>query len=373
MSEGFFDAFIDLDTGAMSTGSRARELPDWLREIVWRAFAGQRHWRRQPTYDDFKNHLKVVPPGELHDDRCSICFEGFDEVPERTKAKANAPPYHETETQLHKLSNIPILQHEARFSDAALFFPQDPTALDPIQFPTRSIYTLEDEDDDPGLDSDDDTHVPVQLPCHHVFGRSCLKEWFNNGTNCPLCRQKVGDVNDDSPQARSDVRAQFQPLVADETRYIQWELTNVFRPFRRPANAAVTPLTDHYVNQLWATPVEQDPDAPLYHGAPDPSLVLPRRLRQPARANPWTRLYRVDIPRGQARPTQASPPVAEATIVVGPASINTATNTTRAGRSRSSTPIRSDRDVLPPTRPSSGGPERARRGDRSHPYRRMRE
>lgn len=34
-------------------------------------------------------------------------------------------------------------------------------------------------------------HYPVVLSCGHVFGASCLHEWFKTNSTCPLCREKL--------------------------------------------------------------------------------------------------------------------------------------------------------------------------------------
>ena len=34
--------------------------------------------------------------------------------------------------------------------------------------------------------------LPVQLPCNHVVGRQCIKEWILGGHHtCPMCRQAI--------------------------------------------------------------------------------------------------------------------------------------------------------------------------------------
>lgn len=37
---------------------------------------------------------------------------------------------------------------------------------------------------------EDETEFPVHLPCHkgHVFGHSCIMEWFKDNNTCPNCR-----------------------------------------------------------------------------------------------------------------------------------------------------------------------------------------
>lgn len=34
-------------------------------------------------------------------------------------------------------------------------------------------------------------HYPVEMPCGHVFGASCLFEWLKSHSTCPLCRNRV--------------------------------------------------------------------------------------------------------------------------------------------------------------------------------------
>lgn len=32
---------------------------------------------------------------------------------------------------------------------------------------------------------------PKMLPCHHIFGADCLKQWLQDHESCPLCRRIV--------------------------------------------------------------------------------------------------------------------------------------------------------------------------------------
>ncbi|KAK8442814.1 Ubiquitin-protein ligase [Candidozyma auris] len=42
-------------------------------------------------------------------------------------------------------------------------------------------------------------HVPVKLPCGHIFGQSCLAHWLNDNRSCPLCRVNLSDeTNEES-------------------------------------------------------------------------------------------------------------------------------------------------------------------------------
>jgi hypothetical protein len=37
-------------------------------------------------------------------------------------------------------------------------------------------------------------HYPVVMKCGHIFGASCLKEWFKANSSCPLCRERIPNV-----------------------------------------------------------------------------------------------------------------------------------------------------------------------------------
>lgn len=42
-------------------------------------------------------------------------------------------------------------------------------------------------------------HSAVEMPCGHIFGRSCLYEWLKSNRSCPLCRVKVDNDPSDEP------------------------------------------------------------------------------------------------------------------------------------------------------------------------------
>lgn len=43
-------------------------------------------------------------------------------------------------------------------------------------------------------ESNEDSEVPVRLPCQHIFGRTCISKWLSENT-CPLCRATIYRAN----------------------------------------------------------------------------------------------------------------------------------------------------------------------------------
>ncbi|KAK9456816.1 hypothetical protein V1511DRAFT_456461 [Dipodascopsis uninucleata] len=71
----------------------------------------------------------------------------------------------------------------------------------------------EETDSRPDEKSLDDVtqHVPLQMPCGHIFGKNCLKEWLLNSTTCPLCRTAV-EAERDSEPTRVELPYIFAPI-----------------------------------------------------------------------------------------------------------------------------------------------------------------
>ncbi|MCW7552533.1 hypothetical protein NX722_07705 [Endozoicomonas gorgoniicola] len=60
-------------------------------------------------------------------------------------------------------------------------------------------------------------HEKITLPCFetHVFGRSCLALWFDNGRHqtCPICRQRVSDEFAAGVSNRVENRSFYQRII----------------------------------------------------------------------------------------------------------------------------------------------------------------
>ncbi|KAA8914215.1 hypothetical protein TRICI_002972 [Trichomonascus ciferrii] len=97
-------------------------------------------------------------------------------VPERMEADpAESAPeaQQERETQEDPAESVPMDEEPEDTADPETSVPE-PSADDPPESVPES-----------GQQSD---HRPVELPCGHRFGQSCIKEWLGSSNTCPLCR-----------------------------------------------------------------------------------------------------------------------------------------------------------------------------------------
>ncbi|KAK9464892.1 hypothetical protein V1512DRAFT_212029 [Lipomyces arxii] len=73
-----------------------------------------------------------------------------------------------------------------------------------------ALSTETDEAAGTTIGNDEAEHRPLQMPCGHIFGQNCLKEWLKSSTTCPLCRTAV-EAERPSPDAQQ--QGQFMPFV----------------------------------------------------------------------------------------------------------------------------------------------------------------
>ncbi|EDO19321.1 hypothetical protein Kpol_1036p66 [Vanderwaltozyma polyspora DSM 70294] len=45
---------------------------------------------------------------------------------------------------------------------------------------------------------------PVELPCHHIFGRECLYKWTRHENTCPLCRHIIVELTPEQRNAQQE-------------------------------------------------------------------------------------------------------------------------------------------------------------------------
>lgn len=146
------------------------------------------HKKRGITLDKFNSFpiKKVSEVEHIHD--CSICLEEFENLPSVAKSPVDIDDGPAKKRKLNDASPVPSLSSTSASTPTET---QTPLAAPPLMVPParptpqRVKYLSEF--------TGEFVHVPVQMPCGHVFGKSCLFEWLKNHSNCPLCRQSCAD------------------------------------------------------------------------------------------------------------------------------------------------------------------------------------
>lgn len=148
------------------------------------------------TLDKF-NSFAVKAANELSDTTCSICFEEFETSPEiltvpESVLESVASKKRKLGVDSHCVSassSTDRLPDTASSSNEATSNPETPSgtfAAIGENEETRPKYLCEH--------NEEYGHTPLQMPCGHVFGQSCLSHWLKENTSCPLCRVSVGEA-----------------------------------------------------------------------------------------------------------------------------------------------------------------------------------
>lgn len=307
-----FNAVLDLDLD--SGRVRLRNVPDWLADIMSLAMGSL--GRNKFGVDEAISLLESVELlDDVDDTVCPICYESYADpkhydlqgLRNGTPVQDEHPP---TSRDLERLIELDDDVHDAfrhlecerwrsklRFNDPLMYFPVDELGFNYLRVPQRMLLDSREVDDldlfpnyDTGFGSsgasqvtNPDLHIPMRIAqCRHVFGRLCLVEWFKNNLSCPLCRQQMAAEETNSQGVASQRRRRLERdgrfAFSDRARETEdlMVVTDVFAPPRRAPSTTVTPLTDLYVRQHWATPPDAPQAPPL---APDPDLVMPQRFR----------------------------------------------------------------------------------------------
>lgn len=138
------------------------------------------HKPRGITVEKF-NSFPIKDPLELAGNTdCSICFEHFETL---NRKKRSAPEDDDSDTSYddenamkrRKANDTAAINSD---NTAATENPRRLSVPDPNYLAGCKMAFL---------------HVPVQMPCGHIFGKSCLYEWLKSNSSCPLCRHSVAE------------------------------------------------------------------------------------------------------------------------------------------------------------------------------------
>ena len=146
---------------------------------------------------------------------CSICFEDYVPISNKGKKRGiveSSESQEDTSVKKRKLNN-----------DNA-----ESTSNDSSSSSTSSNSSSSDQNTSRPKYLSEFTgtfeHLPVQMPCGHIFGKSCLFEWLKNHSSCPLCRDSVSESNtnetsindsNDNVQNNPNITMMHRPALLD--------------------------------------------------------------------------------------------------------------------------------------------------------------
>lgn len=176
-------------------------LPTNLRDLVESVMRSGRPRKKQATKDAIKS-LKIIDPSTLREPErsCPICYETFDELKIDQKNGKNITS---NDSQITKSRDLID-------GDPPIWFPTDSTGSRHSEY--HRLVTKPQTSNDGTEESE---HVPVKMPCGHIFGRSCLLEWLKSNISCPLCRSEV----ESQPVQTSDQTSIDESVLRNRTVY----------------------------------------------------------------------------------------------------------------------------------------------------------
>lgn len=163
-----------------------QELVRYATLMAYRTIVSGLHKKMGTTTEKFKS-FPVKKLHEVEGTTCSVCFDEY----ERSQND-------ECEDHAERYCKRRRLNSPDPLSGDEVNYQASPTIEAPLlpQSPLPPADAGNNASSPPKYLSEENVdykHVPVELPCGHVFGRSCLYEWLKANTTCPLCRQKVED------------------------------------------------------------------------------------------------------------------------------------------------------------------------------------
>ncbi|KAK6460865.1 hypothetical protein DFJ63DRAFT_336789 [Scheffersomyces coipomensis] len=315
--------------GIDSDGGVSNDVPAWLRDFIGRALTARGiRTKRKVASEEAIESLSRVDFDSLKEKDCPICYDAYEKPlhenkvpnvlnhghmstqpevkpiikPELEKIISEDKRLNKTLVEDYNIRSVEPVEDKLKFKDPALFLATDEGAVGYFRFPQRNLISMQnisDEDMFPGFFDEENTkkekkrklqefksegHIPVKMPsCDHIFGKTCIVEWLKANVSCPLCRSEVEALVEEGPQVKRlrEIQTNSTYNFNDQDpsdQHILMHSTDVFNPYRRPFNPLVTPLTDSFMLQDWATPYDGTSGRV---NTRDPSLILPRRFPFP--------------------------------------------------------------------------------------------
>jgi hypothetical protein len=202
------------------------------------------------TQENF-NSLPVVDYDKLGESKaCSICFEDMED---HMNLEKDDDERHFKKRKMNDKSASPSPYSSQQPSAAST---PPPTAEESAKRPLAEYTGTYD-------------HIPIELPCHHIFGQSCLREWLKDHITCPLCRKPVIEPTEDnnvSPNRNLTILTLPNTLNTDnEADATTGTTTSRLRRILRPASMNPderNPTTENAISHILGYLRRQRNDAP---------------------------------------------------------------------------------------------------------------
>ncbi|CAN3478783.1 hypothetical protein DICA0_E11562 [Diutina catenulata] len=166
-----------------SNNREPRAIHEFIRlatQMAYSSIVNGLHTRQGITVDKFLSFPEVSRLSE-EDKKCYICFEEMETAkPKREVEEGDRP------VKKRRLYNA---SSETTSTDSLASRAASEAATEATEGSETTAASVEAK-----LlcnHAADFGHTAIELPCHHVFGQSCLAEWLKEHATCPLCREKL--------------------------------------------------------------------------------------------------------------------------------------------------------------------------------------
>lgn len=140
------------------------------------------------------NRLEIVPTDQLPESEqsCSICYDKYDPYSQSQADSQFGSSYDDDADPVESTIDEDFPESNPNL-DPAESFPESIIPDEECSDPPESVPTDNQNDDSKNQSIFDKApeHAPIKMPCGHIFGAACIKEWLSKTNTCPLCRTTI--------------------------------------------------------------------------------------------------------------------------------------------------------------------------------------